>query len=130
MATSLAPSFEVLLVEDHPVQRMDAAEALRAVGLQVVEAPDVDAAIGVLARHRSLRVMMVDVELGSGTTDGLMLARVAAASAPWMGILVVSGVREPSAERLAPGARFLRKPYGANELADAVLSLANRRAGG
>ncbi len=120
--------FGVLLVEDDPVQRMNAAEALRAAGLDVVEVPGIDLAIAALDRQPGLRVMITDVQLVGETMDGFTFARAAAARWPEVAILVVSGVREPAEDQLPVGARFLHKPYEARELTSAVFSLVERRA--
>lgn len=125
-----AQPFGVLLVEDDPVQRMSAAEALRAAGLDVVEVPTVDGAISALDARAGLRAMVVDVELTGETMNGFTLAKAVAARWPEVAILVVSGVREPAEDQLPAGARFLRKPYEVQELTSSVFSLVERRAQG
>jgi CheY-like chemotaxis protein len=128
--TNPASPFGVLLVEDDPVQRMNAAEALRAAGLDVVEAPGLDLAIAALDRHPRLRALVVDVELVGETMDGFAFAQAVAARWPALAILVVSGVRQPAEDQLPAGARFLSKPYEAQELASTVFSLVERRVAG
>lgn len=123
-------TFGVLLVEDDPMQRMSAAEALRASGLDVVESGSIDGAVAALDGHAGLRAMVADVDLVGEAMTGFMLAKAVAARWPDLVLLVVSGVAVPAADQLPAGARFLRKPYDVRELAGMLRALVERRAQG
>ena len=124
------PAISVLLVEDDPVQRMEAADLLREAGLAVVEAGTVDAAVTELDRITNLRVLITDVDLTGESLNGFTLAKAVAARWPQIGILIVSGVTTPISGQLPPASRFLRKPYEPHELTAAVFSIVEQRADG
>ena len=72
------------------------------------------------SQHKSaqLLALVTDVELGEGMS-GLELAQYAKREFPDLNVVVVSGRHPPYVPR---DARFLMKPYQAQELLDAVRS--------
>ena len=117
----------VLLVEDSPMQRLNAAEGLRAMGFHGVEVPGIDGAIKALNQD-GFDVMISDVDLVGETMTGFLLAKAVAARWPEVAILVVSGMTEPASDQLPAGAEFLAKPYTERQLTNAVRSLMDSRA--
>ncbi len=120
MADALTPRLAVLIVEDDPVQLMEAAAALRDAGYEVAEASTVEAAQAHLAARPELVAMVADVDLAGEPLSGFTLAKAVAARWPEVAILIVSGVEWPSEEQMPMGARFLRKPFALEELAQAL----------
>ena len=60
MADAFTPRLAVLIVEDDPVQLMEAAAALRDAGYEVAEASTVEAAQAHLAARPELVAMVAD----------------------------------------------------------------------
>ncbi|MER2267414.1 response regulator [Methylobacterium oxalidis] len=131
MADASVPNtFGVLIVEDAPVQRMAAASALRDAGLRVVEASTIDEATTALDADPDVRIMVTDIDLVGEPLTGLTLAKAVAARWPEISLLIVSGVAVPEPEAMPQGARFLRKPFEAETLVNAVRELVVKRAAG
>src|SRR5918997_216768 len=63
----------VLLVEDEPLVRMDAADVLENAGFEVIEAADAGAAREALERRPDIHVLFTDVQM-PGPMNGLELA--------------------------------------------------------
>jgi DNA-binding NtrC family response regulator len=120
MADSFAPRLAVLIVEDNHVQLMEAAAALRDAGYEVAEAATVEAAQAHLAARPELVAMVADVDLAGEPLSGFTLAKAVAARWPEIAILIVSGVEWPGEQQMPMGARFLRKPFTPEGLAEAL----------
>lgn len=120
MADAFTPRLAVLIVEDDPVQLMEAAAALRDAGYEVAEASTVEAAQAHLAARPELVAMVADVDLAGEPLSGFTLAKAVAARWPEVAILIVSGVEWPSEKQMPMGARFLRKPFALEGLAQAL----------
>lgn len=120
MAAAFAPPLAVLVVEDDAVQLMEAAAALREAGYAVAEASTVEAAQAHLAAHPELVAIVADVDLAGEPLSGFTLAKAVAARWPELAILIVSGVEWPGEQQMPMGARFLRKPFTPEGLAEAV----------
>ena len=120
------PGERVLLVEDNPDVRITAHSLLEALGYEVVEAHDGQAAIDRLAGAASdFTVVFSDVVMG-GTISGFDLARWLQANRPEIGVLLASGypgevMRDLSVGQMASRApELLRKPYSRHDLASAL----------
>lgn len=114
----------VLLVEDVDAVREFVAEALKSFGYRVVPAGSGEEALEILKNSpQSFGVLVSDVALPA--IGGPELAREAIRIRPDLGVLLISGY---SANELSLGARmnFLRKPFGAEELARAVRAALGR----
>lgn len=120
MADALAPQLAVLIVEDNPVQLMAAAAVLRDAGYAVAEAATVDAAQAHLAAHPELVAVVADVDLTGEPLSGFTLAKAVAAGSAELALLIVSGVAWRAEEQMPMGARYLRKPFTPEGLANAV----------
>lgn len=105
----------ILLVEDVPLVRMVAADALVDAAYRVIEAGDADEALVLLDARPDIRVMVTDVRM-PGQLDGIELAHVVAKRRPEVGIVVVSGDTFPAQGDLPSGAVFVPKPYFPSQL--------------
>ena len=112
----------VLIVEDELLLRMDAIDVIAAAGFDVVEAGDADEAINVLESRRDITVVFTDIQM-PGSMDGLKLARAVRGRWPPIKIIATSGLVDVGEKDLPEGGRFLRKPYGPNELAGMLREL-------
>jgi signal transduction histidine kinase/CheY-like chemotaxis protein len=110
----------VLLVEDDGEVAALVADMLRDLGHDVVHASSANAALGALANGRSLDLLFSDIMMPGGTS-GIELAREVRQRRPGLPVLLTSGFAEGSrSEADALGVPVLAKPYGLDELRDAV----------
>lgn len=109
----------ILLVEDEVLIRMAAADLLFDAGYRVVEAGTVREALAVIDVQDDVAVVFTDVRT-PGDMDGFDLARVIAARAPALGVIVTSGHALPCDTTLPDGTVFLAKPYHGADLRHAV----------
>jgi CheY-like chemotaxis protein len=100
----------VLVVEDDGVTRLDAAEALRDAGFEVIEADGADEALRVMACRDDIAVLFTDINM-PGRMDGVELARRAHCLHPAMRLLLTSGETRLVAADLPDAGVFLAKPY-------------------
>src|SRR4028118_377853 len=102
----------VLVVEDEPLIRMDAAVTLEDEGFEVVEAATARAALTILEkRNGDVAALFTDVDM-PGDMNGLELAGIVHHRWPHVALLVTSGVVRVSGS-LPGGGVFLPKPYKA-----------------
>jgi len=120
----MATDDAVLVVEDEPIIRMMAVDALSSMGVSAYEASDADEALFLLAAHPDIGVLFTDINMPGGM-DGIQLARRAHATHPELGIIVTSGQYSICDVAMPEGGRFLSKPYSANQLANAVEQILN-----
>ncbi|MEO7221625.1 MAG: response regulator [Devosia sp.] len=109
----------VLVVEDEILVLMTAIADLEAAGFIVYEATNADEALVLLERYGSIRALFTDVQM-PGTMNGLELAQMVHARWPAVKVLVTSGDALFSADDLASGDQFLRKPYRAEDVVAAL----------
>jgi CheY-like chemotaxis protein len=100
----------VLVVEDEPLVRALAVDALEDEDFEVIEAPTGDHALCILQSRSDIDVVLTDVDM-PGETDGFQLARIAREMYPQLLIIVVSGGVRSGFSGTAPDARFVSKPY-------------------
>lgn len=108
-----------LVADDDVLIRMDAAEILSNAGFRVYEAGGVDEALAILrSSAESIQLLFTDVQMPPGELNGFYLARECAKNWPHIGILVASGMLEPTGIDMPHGARFVRKPFSDNVVYD------------
>ena len=101
----------VLLVEDEPLVRMNAAEQLEEAGFHVLEAANADVAMSVLeARSDEVQVLLTDVDM-PGSMDGMVLAELVHARWPHVRLLISSGYVRPYPGEIPDDRHFMPKPY-------------------
>jgi CheY-like chemotaxis protein len=101
----------VLLVEDEPLIRILAADALDDAGFVVLEAWNADEALALLhERAHDVQVLFTDVQM-PGSMDGLALAETVHQHWPHILLLLASGYARPGADDLPRHGHFLPKPY-------------------
>jgi DNA-binding NtrC family response regulator len=110
---------EVLVVEDEPIIRMAAADALTDCGIMAWEAGDAQEALSALEQHPRIAVLFTDVNM-PGPMDGLDLAQEVSASRPDVQVIVTSGARTVANEDLPDHGTFLAKPYRTQQLLSIV----------
>jgi two-component system, response regulator PdtaR len=113
---------KVLVVDDEPLVRMFAVEALAEAGYVVLEAGTGDEALRIISTGTPLAAVVTDLEM-PGTVDGLELARTMEARWPTIPVVVVSGRRLPRVEELPLKASFLAKPYSPALLISTIAAL-------
>jgi CheY-like chemotaxis protein len=118
----------VLFVEDETRVRELGHLALRSVGYNVLEAPDGEQALRLVARHPGpIHLLVTDVVMprmsGRALADQLTLAR------PNVKVLYISGYADEALSRHGvptPGSAFLQKPFTPGSLARKVHDLLDR----
>jgi CheY-like chemotaxis protein len=115
----VAPREAVLVVEDEPLVRMVALDALSDCGLVAYEAADAEEALGVLDAHSDIGLVFTDVNM-PGSLDGVKLVQRIHKLWPKIELIVTSG-RELLMDRQLPDhGSFLAKPYRMGQLIDLV----------
>jgi CheY-like chemotaxis protein len=101
---------------------MGATQMVEDAGFAALEARNADEAIGILESRPDIRAVFTDINM-SGTMDGLKLAHAIRGRWPPIHLIVTSGVNVPNREQLPANGRFIRKPYGAEQVAAALREL-------
>jgi two-component system, chemotaxis family, chemotaxis protein CheY len=121
---------KLLIVDDSLMIRARIAQAVSALGLDVVGAARDGAAA--LRVADAQRVDLVTMDLTMPAMDGIECIRQILARQPWARILVVSAIadKETALRALQEGALgFLCKPFTPEELCDALRELVEGRGG-
>jgi len=110
---------EALVVEDEPMTRMVAADAISEVGVKVYEASDSDEALHILGEHPKVSLLFTDIELPGGM-DGRALAEEVHGVRPDVELIVTSGNNDVADSDLPDSGTFLSKPYRTEDLQNIV----------
>jgi DNA-binding NtrC family response regulator len=110
---------EVLVVEDEPMIRMVAADALVDRGIMAWEAGDAEEALHALDQHPHIGLVFTDVNM-PGAMNGLGLAHQVSIVRPDVELIVTSGAVSISSEDLPDHGTFLPKPYPTERLVNIV----------
>lgn len=116
----------VLVVENEPIIREYVCDALSQSGFEVVGAASGEEALQRFSEGGVCAVVS-DVAM-PGTVDGIEVARRVRATSPCTGVVLVSGVSQPSPPHLPGGVRFVSKPVKASTLLRLVREVADPRA--
>ena len=111
---------EVLIVEDEPLIRMEAADALADRGIMAWEAGDAGEALHVLEEHPDIGLVFTDVNM-PGDMDGLKLAHEVSQRRPDVRLIVTSGAVRVADEELPDHGTFLPKPYPTERMVSIVV---------
>lgn len=111
---------EVLVVEDEPLVRMVAADALADRGIMAWEAADAGEALHVLEEHPDIGLVFTDVNM-PGEMNGLGLAHEVNQRRPDISLIVTSGAVMVADEDLPDNGTFLPKPYPTDRLVSIVV---------
>ncbi len=115
----------VLLVDDEPLIRMIAAEALQELDYTVIEAYDGASALKVLNSTQKIDLLITDVGLPGGM-NGRQIADAARESRPELRVLFVTGYAEKAVlnhGHLETGMQILTKPFQMDQLGRKVREL-------
>lgn len=105
----------VLVVEDEGLIRVNAVQLVEDAGYTPLEASNAEVAIEILKHRDDIRVVFTDVNM-CGSRSGVELAHLIRRYWPPIHLIVTSGLAFD--EVLPVGARFVRKPYENNRIAD------------
>lgn len=100
----------ILVVDDDALIRNNLADFFHDEGWEVFEAEDADAAIAILDRRSSIRVVMTDVHM-PGSMDGVRLAHHVRERFPPTILIVASGAARLTAADLPERTMFVAKPF-------------------
>lgn len=110
---------KILVVEDEPLVRVNAAEMIEEAGWRALEAENSADALRVLADNRDVDVLFTDINM-PGDMDGLALAECVHQLHPHVELVITSGKRVIADSALPDAGTFLRKPYGYEELTQVI----------
>ncbi len=110
---------EVLVVEDEPLVRIVATDAIADSGIMAWEAGDAAEALRALDEHPRIGLVVTDVKM-PGHLDGLGLAEKVTDARPEMVVIITSGHVTVDAEELPERGSFLPKPYRTERLVELV----------
>jgi CheY-like chemotaxis protein len=108
---------KVLVVEDQPLLRMMAVDLVEDAGFEALEAGDAREALLLLEAITAIRILFTDIDM-PGDMDGLVLAATVRDRWPPIQIVVVSGMKRPSANDLPAGSVFFSKPYDIGKMSE------------
>lgn len=101
-----------LVADDDVIVRAHPADILEDAGFRVIEVKSVSDGIAALVQQgSSIQLLFTDAQMPPGELNGFHLARECSNGWPHIGILVASGVVEPTEQDLPHGAVFVRKPF-------------------
>jgi CheY-like chemotaxis protein len=109
----------VLVVEDEPIILMNAMDIVEDAGFEAVGAYSADAAIDILTKRDDIGVVFTDINM-PGSMDGLKLAATIRDRWPPIKLMITSGRQKYSRHELPEGSRFIAKPYGLDQVIDAL----------
>jgi len=124
MSAAAEPRMVVLVVEDETLVRMFMADFLDEAGFKVFEAVNADEALSVLQARPDVQVVITDIEMPTGSMNGLKLAQTIQERWPGIGVVISSGRERPGPDDLSEKVAFLAKPY----LPDTVINLIRQMA--
>lgn len=104
----------VLVVEDSPLQRMDAVDLVEECGMVAEEAATADEALAILETRSDIAIVFTDVEM-PGTMNGLQLVEIIRRRWPAMHMILTSGTFLGEDKNLPPQVKFYPKPYDHKE---------------
>jgi CheY-like chemotaxis protein len=111
----------VLVVEDKPLQRLDAVSMIESAGFEAIGAKNADDAIAILELHQRIEIVFTDIRM-PGSMDGLKLAEAINARWPSIPVVATSG-NVLGEEQLPEGCVFLPKPYSQEQIAGTIQRL-------
>ena len=123
IALELSRRQVVLVVEDEPLILMLAIEMIRDAGFEPLWASNADEAIRILESRGDIRIVFTDINM-PGSMDGIKLAQAVRGRWPPIKIIVTSGFSGGDLKLLPEGSQFIPKPYDADQISDALRSLA------
>lgn len=109
----------VLVVEDEPLVRTDAAGFLAEEGFEALEAANAKDAIAMLRKRPDIDVVFTDVNM-PGPIDGLKLVEIVRRKWPLVFVIVTSGQHFPREEDMPACSCFIPKPYTPEQVVRAV----------
>ena len=110
----------ILVVEDDPMLRVDAALMFEEAGFDVSEFESADEALAfVWDRAEEIAAIFTDVQM-LGDTSGIEFAAIVTSSWPHIEVLVTSGQMQEAPDSLPSRVRFFPKPWLPRQILSAV----------
>ena len=120
-------SVGVLIVEDEPLVRMIAVQAIEAAGFRAYEAEDADEAIRILEQSYDIRFVFTDINM-PGSMDGIRLVHCVRDRWPPIQFIVTSGQLKFGKAELPLGSVFVSKPYSPEEIVRKIENMSEANA--
>ncbi len=116
----------ILVVEDEPLIRLSAIDALEDEGFDTIEAANSSQALELLTRRDDVGLVFSDIEMGDGM-DGLDLAALVRNRWPELPVVLTSGRVQLNPGDLPEGCIFVPKPYRLPVVTAVLRKLSPRR---
>jgi CheY-like chemotaxis protein len=116
-----AISQHILVVEDDKAYEHVLRRMLESAGFRVSTANDFLTALPIIESNEHLDLLLVDINMPSGTPHGLSIGLMAESKRPDLKIIYMSGSVDPAqVARFAPHAKVLCKPFTMQEVVMAI----------
>ena len=115
-ASLSAPKVLVLVVDGEPLLRMIAIDLVEEAGCQAIEAADVDQAAKILESRNDIHISFTDIDMPSGSMNGLPQAAAVSRRWPPIKIIIVSGHYHVNPREQPSGSAFFEKPFKNDDL--------------
>lgn len=125
IAVPSVPGKRILVVDDEAIVRMLMVDALTDIGFDTLEGHDGPSALKVIAKEKTLDLLITDVGLPGGM-NGRQVADAARTKFPRLKILFVTGYAENAVignGHLEPGMHIMTKPFPIEELGRRIQEL-------
>lgn len=109
----------VLVVEEHPLIRIVACDALAACGIAALEAGSVEEALEALDRHPTIGIVFTDLDVAAPVKEHDFVRKLRIVRPDVDLILTSAAVTNPDKE-LPEGTAFLLKPYPVTRLVEII----------
>jgi DNA-binding NarL/FixJ family response regulator len=116
----------IVLVEDEPLVRVTLTRMLERGGCRVTPVISAEEALEIVAAMLDVQAVVTDVNLATGSMDGVALARKLTEERD-LGVVVISGQAAPQPGELPPGMFFIAKPVYRETLLHIVEETIRRR---
>ena len=126
--TSPAQHPVVLVVDDEPVLRLVASEALKDAGCDTFEAGEAEEALQILDEQPDISVLFTDINM-PGAQDGIALAGAVHERRPDVRLILTSGREQPAPSDIPDDGQFIAKPYELDLITTVITSFPDRTTG-
>ena len=116
----------VLVVENEPILRMDAADMVEDAGFRALEAIHADEALKILESRADISVVITDVDM-PGSQNGVQFATLVRERWPEMGIILISGRYDLRQQDLPARSVFFAKPWHREAVAAVIREMTGRQ---
>lgn len=113
----------ILVVEDEPMILLMSMDLVEDAGFEAIAARNADEAIKLLEDRGDIRLVFTDIDMPSGSMNGLRLAEAVRGRWPPIELILISGHLHIDELDLPKRSRFFTKPYDAYNIAKTMRAM-------